>query len=303
MLDSPSAPHSPAVACVLVNWNNWRDTAECLASLALQDYPNLRVVVVDNGSTNDSVAQLRAAHPWASYIENGINAGFPKACNVGAKHPCVADADFLWMLNNDTIVPPDTTRKLVATALAQPGAGVIGAVLYFAHAPGQVQAWGGGHVSLWTGYNFHYTAPVQFTRSSYLTFASALIRRATFDQLDGLFEGSFMYFEDADFCLRARDAKWQLAVATDTAILHKEGASIKNLSSGRTTPGNLRLERIVTSAGLVFLRRHAPVPTISCLLFVLSRIAKRIVRADWPALRAVLLGYIDWRRNLVSEAP
>jgi GT2 family glycosyltransferase len=288
---------------VLVNWNNWQDTAECLASLALQDYSNLRVIVVDNGSTNDSVAQLRAAHPWATYIENGFNAGFPKACNLGARHPCASSAEFLWLLNNDTIVPPDTTRKLVETALARPDAGVIGAVLYFAHAPARIQAWGGGSVSLWTGYNIHYTAPVALTRVSYLTFASALIRREAFDRLGGLFEGVFMYFEDADFCLRARAANWQLTVATGTAILHKEGASIKNSAAAQARPRNLKLERLVTSSGMVFLGRHAPVPAIACLLFLLSRVAKRCIRGDLPALRAVLLGFLDWCRNRVSEAP
>jgi GT2 family glycosyltransferase len=288
---------------VLVNWNNWQDTAECLASLALQDYPNLRVIVVDNGSTNDSVAQLRAAHPWAIYIENGHNAGFPKACNLGARHPCALAADFLWLLNNDTVAPPDTTRKLVAAAQAQPNAGVIGAVLYYVHAPEKVQAWGGGTVSLWTGYNVHYTSPAALTPNSYLTFASALIRRQVFDQLQGLFEGVFMYFEDADFCLRARAANWQLAIAADTAILHKEGASIGNTHPPRARPRNLKLERLVTSSGLVFLGRHAPVPAAAWVLFVLSRIAKRLVRGDWPALRAVVLGALDWRRNRVSEAP
>jgi GT2 family glycosyltransferase len=286
---------------VLVNWNNWQDTAECLASLALMYYPNLRVMVVYTGSTNDSVAQLRAAHPWAIYIENGSNAGFSKACNIGARHPCATSAAFVWLLNNDTIVPPDTARKLLAAAQANPRAAVVGAVLFYAHEPNRIQAWGGGTVNLWTGYNMHYTSPVALTSNSYLTFASALIRREAYDQLGGLFEGVFMYFEDADFCLRARAANWQLAIASNTAILHKEGASVRNSSARPARPRNLKLERMVTASGLVFLSRHAAVPAIACLLFVLSRVAKRIVRGDSPALRAVVLGYLDWRRNQVSE--
>ncbi len=283
---------TPLVACILVNWNNWRDTSDCLTSLALQTYPNLRVLIVDNASTDGSLAQLREAHPWATYIANGENAGFPRACNLGARHPLAAGADFLWFLNNDTVAPPDTASKLVATALANPKIGITGAVLFYAHNPTQIQAWGGGQISSWSAYNRHYLAPNALGPGSYITFASALIHRDCFDQLGGLFEGVFMYFEDADFCLRARRAGWQLAVAPDTAILHKEGGTVK----ARTA----LLERIVTISGLTFLRRHAPIPLVAQAIFLFMRVAKRIRLRDWTSLRAVLQGVDDWHHNRIT---
>jgi GT2 family glycosyltransferase len=298
-----SSTATPLVACVLVNWNNWRDTADCLASLALQDYPNLRVIVVDNGSTNDSLAQLHAAHPpngsSLAYIANGENLGFPRACNIGARHPLAADAGFLWFLNNDTVAPPDTTCQLVATALAAPRAGIVGAALYYAHHPAKIQAWGGGRISRWSAYNRHYLAPTPFSPDSYITFASAFIRRECFDQLGGLYEGVFMYFEDADFCLRAQAAGWQLTVAPATAILHKEGGSSIGAAQGRSP----RLERIVTVSGLTFLSRHAPIPFIAQTVFLFLRLAKRVVHRDWTSLRAVLEGASDWRRHRITPVP
>jgi len=295
---SGAAPE-PLLACILVNWNSWQDTAACLASLALQDYPALRVIVVDNGSTDDSLAHLRAAHPWAIYFENGYNAGFSKACNAGARHPLAAAAEFFWFLNNDTTAPPSTARQLVEQALANRNAGVVGAVLFCAQEPTRIQAWGGGVVSLWSAYNRHYTAPIALGPRSYITFASALVRRETFDQLNGLFEGFFMYFEDADFCLRAHHAGWQLAVAPDTAILHKEGGSSKIRGPQR----NPRLETIVTISGLTFLRRHAPIPALACALFITSRLAKRILLRDVPSLHAVLRGIRDWRNHRLAPTP
>lgn len=277
---------NPQVVCILVNWNNWRDTADCLTSLALQDYPDLRVIVVDNASTNDSLVQLQSAHPWATYIANPENLGFPKACNIGAHHILAAGANYLWFLNNDTVAPPDTTSQLVTTAQSNPQAGVIGAVLRYAHNPSQIQAWGGGQVDLWSAYNWHYLAPTAFGPRSYITFASAFIPRACYDQLGGLFEGVFMYFEDADFCLRAQQAGWKLAVAPNTAILHKEG--------GSTTGRSPRLDRIITLSGLTFLARHAPVPILAQATFLLLRIAKRTLRRDWPALQAVLAAIKDF---------
>ncbi len=120
---------APEIACIVINWNSWQDTAACLDSLRMQDYKNLRVIVVDNASSDDSVAELRARHPWATYAQNSRNFGFPKACNIGARHPVAASASFLWFLNNDTVVPADTATKLVAKAEATPRAGIIGAVL------------------------------------------------------------------------------------------------------------------------------------------------------------------------------
>jgi GT2 family glycosyltransferase len=193
---------APEIACVLVNWNNWQDTATCLDSLALQDYPNLRVLVVDNASSNDSVSQLRALHPWVTILESPENEGFPRACNLGARHPLVSAAPFLWFLNNDTVAPPDTAHKLLAKAQANPRAGVVGSVLRYMHEPARIQAWGGGNISRWTGYNTHFNAPTSIGPDTYLTFASVLIPRTCFNQLNGLYEGAFMYCEDCDFCLR-----------------------------------------------------------------------------------------------------
>jgi GT2 family glycosyltransferase len=276
----------PSVACILVNWNNAADTAACLTSLAHQDAQNLRVLVVDNGSTDGSLEQLRSAGPWVTYIDAGANLGFPRGCNLGTRHPLAASADFVWLLNNDTIVPPDTLTKLLATAADHPRAGVIGAVLHFMHDPASVQAWGGGEISRWTAYNRHYTAPTPLHGNSYITFASALIRRECFDQLQGLSEEVFMYFEDSDFCLRAQRAGWSLAVAAETAILHREGGTSKTR--------NVLLERISTFSGLVFLRRHAPVPLVASFLFLASRVSKRLLTRRWAEIPPVLRGAWDF---------
>ena len=272
---------TPPVACIIVNWNNWQDTSACLESLRVQSYPQLRVIVVDNGSTDGSLEELRTLHPGVAYIDNGYNAGFPKACNVGAA--AAGDAEFLWFLNNDTVVPRNTLGELMEKAVVG-GDGVVGGVLRYVE--GGVQAWGGGSISRWTGYNTHYVGPAEFGGDSYITFASALVRREVFEALGGLFEGAFMYFEDADFCLRARAAGWGLGVAENTAILHKEGGSTKARSA--------LMDRIITTSGLMFLRRHSPVPAVSMVLFLGLRIGKRIVLGRWGNLGPVLMGAWDW---------
>ncbi len=272
------------VTVILVNWNNWQDTHACLQSLEAQTHP-LQITVVDNASTNDSVPQLRTLHPQITLLEAGSNLGFAKACNLAARQ---ATTDFLWFLNNDTIVPPNTLALLLATP-----ADLVGAELRYHHAPATVQAWGGGTVSRWTSASRHFTAPERFGPGSYLTFACVLVSRAWFERVGGLYEGAFMYFEDSDFSLRARAAGATLAVAQGTAILHKEGGSQR----GPKTRPSPAMSRAFTCAGLHFMRRHCPVPPVGMALFVASRLAKRLLNLRLRELPPILAGALDYLRS------
>ncbi len=278
---------TPLVYCVVVNWNGCTDTLACLASLRKQDYRALRVVVVDNGSSDDSVARIRAEFPDVTVIETGKNLGFPCGSNVGMRHALQEGAEYVWQLNNDTFAPADSCSKLVARALQVPDAGIIGSVLYFMHDPSQVQAWGGGNLNLWTGRATHFLAPATLGPTSYLTFASALIPREVLLKVGLLFEGFFMYWDDPDLALRVTTAGYRLAVAEDTAILHKEGGSTE-----RRSPV---IDRYATASALHFLRRHSPVPWLSMAVLLTTKLASRLLRCEWQNTRAVLLAVGDYR--------
>ena len=280
------------VACVIVNWNGFADTDACLRSLARDVYPGLRVVVVDNGSTDGSLERLRERHAEVEFIANGMNAGFPRACNVGARWALAQGAELIWLLNNDTEVESGTTAKLVAEMEGDERVGVTGAVLYRMDDPGKVQAWGGGRVSRWTGYNTHFVDRTELERDggrdAYITFACALIRRECFEELGGLFEGAFMYFEDSDFCLRAQAAGWRLRVAEGTRILHREGGA--DTERGGAKGISVEKDRVITRAGLMFLRRHSPMPWISYGIYLGLRVGRRLTRRDWRGVAAVWEG-------------
>ena len=280
---------TPSVGCVIVNWNGYADTLACLDSLAQQDYPNLRIIVVDNGSTNDSVARIRAAHPHISLIETGKNLGFPTGCNVGMRQ-AAADGDaFVWLLNNDTVAAPDTCSKLVRKALASPGAGLIGSVLNYMHDPADVQAWGGGNINVLLGRTTHFLSPTPVGPQSYMTFASVLIPREVMLKVGILYEGFFMYWDDADLALRVTRAGYGITVAEDTYILHKEG--------GSSEPQSPLMDRFSTASGLHFLRRHSPVPLFSQVWFLAVRLAARIARRQPKNLRAVWSAAGDYLRQ------
>jgi GT2 family glycosyltransferase len=276
---------TPRLICVIVNWNGWQDTLECLDSLRLQDYANLGVVVVDNGSSNDSVARIRAAHPWVTFEPLPVNLGFSRGCNAGTRIACNQGADLIWLLNNDTIAPPATASAIVRAALAHPDAGAIGSVLYYRHDPTQVQAWGGGSLNLTTGFVTHFRAPASFAApNTYLTGASLTLPRHVCESVGILFEGFFMYCDDSDLCLRLHRAGHPLVVADDTGILHKEGAS-----SPKRSP---LIDRFYTTSTLRLLERHAPVPALSIAVFLLLRLANRLRRREWRNFTAVCRGFV-----------
>jgi len=255
----------PDVAVILLNWNGWRDTVRCLSSLRLSHAPH-RVIVVDNASTDDSVARIREAFPDVTLLQSGTNGGFAFGNNVGIRHALATGADFVWLLNNDTCVTPRTLSAMLDVALADPCVGVVGSVIRDIHTPHAVQAWGGGRVMLPLGYVRHFREPAQMGATSYLTGASLLIRREVLEHVGLLDEGFFMYWEDTDYAFRARRAGWGLAVAGNSDVLHAESSTAGKASIRQVGWRN-------TSA-LRFYFRHAPQYLPGVLIGIAARSAK-----------------------------
>jgi GT2 family glycosyltransferase len=176
-----------SVYVILVNFNGWRDTVECLESLFRSDLPGFRVVVCDNGSADGSLDQLEswarqapclAAGPGASLvryrrseaerggerserarlvlIDCGANLGFAGGNNVALRYALSRDdLDYAWLLNNDTAVEPDAMRQMVARLEEGGGSGLCGSTLLHYHARERVQALGGGWYCKWLGLAWH----------------------------------------------------------------------------------------------------------------------------------------------------
>ena len=162
---------SPRVAIVVLNWNGWRDTVECLESILRSDHAIAQIVVCDNGSTDDSVLQLRQ---WASrvpcasadydpqigaftsgdagasivFVQIAANLGYGGGNNVGIRYALdILDVRYVWLLNNDTVVDRHALSHLVELAQSDPSLGVIGAKLLSYREPSKIQALGGGSIS------------------------------------------------------------------------------------------------------------------------------------------------------------
>lgn len=285
---------NPQVACIILNWNGWRDTIECLGALKDCTYPQLTVIVVDNGSGDDSVARIRAAHPAVLVLESGENVGFAGGNNIGIRYGLAHGADYIWLLNNDTKPAPEALSALVAKALTDPGIGAVGSICYYANSPATVQAWAGARVNLWRGYGRNSTVPRNDDWFHALNGTSILVARTAIEDAGLLDEGFFLYWEDTEFCLRLRKKGWRIAAAPDSRVLHKVNAS---------TGGNvLILDRYQTASGLRILRLHSPVPRFASVVFLTVRFARRLLRFQFSRCRSVWEGIHDYRKTMSISA-
>ena len=269
------------VCIVVLNWNGWQDTIGCVESLMRLDYANFCVLVVDNGSTDGSQLHLKTALPNTELLQTGANLGFGGGCNVGMRHALAAGADYVWLVNSDATVAPGALTALVQVAEKNPAVGAVGSVVLEAGSVDQVQLWGGGRVNLWLGRSSHCVSPGGI---DFVSGASMLLRRAAIEGV-GLFDDAnyFMYWEDTDLGFRLRKAGWQLAVAADSRLWHKESASLGF--------GNPVLDAYATRSCVRFLRRHAPMPGLSVALMLIRMLVKRVLVGRPDRLRAVWLAY------------
>lgn len=267
------------VHILVLNWNNWRDTNECLASLQNLDYGNYKVVVLDNGSSDGSVREIRTRFPAIEIMELGENFGFAKGNNAGIQDALESGAEYVWILNNDTTVTPRSLVAMVEKMRVDPRLGAVGSVLFFMNQPDKMQIWGGACVNFWFGAAKAFERPVSEKKLDYLSGASLLISRSALLNVGLLDEGFFMYWEDADYCFRLRKSGFLLGVACDSKVLHKGSGSFKS--------GSGVLDAYFTRSSRRFFQKYATFPLFSFWMGVSRRMLKRVITGKWVNLRAV----------------
>jgi GT2 family glycosyltransferase len=219
----------PGWAFVVLNWNGREDTLRCLASLAAVEGEH-DVYVADNGSTDGSVAAIRAAHPEVVLIENGANLGYSGGNNPAIARAVADGADWVVLFNNDAEAEPGLLRALQTAAAAHPDAGVLAGKLLFED--GRVQ-WAGQHVGLRSGYSgrprgygepdgpqWSVDGPVDRAVGALMAVSRAAIEAVgTFD------DDLFAYVEDVDWSLRIRAAGFSCRFVAGARAVHALSAA------------------------------------------------------------------------------
>ncbi|MFI5333567.1 MAG: glycosyltransferase family 2 protein [Chlamydiales bacterium] len=220
---------NPLIYIVILNWNGRRDTLECLTSVAKIDYPRFAVLVVDNGSTDDSVALIRTQFPHIALMETGKNLGFAEGNNVGIQEALRQGADAVLLLNNDTLVDPQILSGFSKTMTEHPEAGIFGATIFLYDERDRLDHFGGNWNRRRAAFDFVGFRAKEHAKESlvldYVCGAAILIRREVFAKIGLLEPRYFLIWEEADFCFSAKRAGFLSRTSPDAFLWHKVSAS------------------------------------------------------------------------------
>lgn len=300
----------PSFGLVILNWNNASDTLECLGKLVECDPRPTRVVVVDNGSEDDSVAAIRSwwsavnvdgnvDSAWLTLLETGENLGFAGGSNRGIStllnDPTISHVQ---LLNNDTIIPSDFFAKL-STAVREAGdAGILGPTIR--EFPATDKIWyAGGREHFFRGLVLHsLDAPGDEPpgRTDFVTGCAMVISRNVIETIGDLSEQYFpAYFEDSDFCHRAARAGFSVIYAPRPFIYHKVGATV------RAAGPSLKLAYVKNRLRVIYVRRNyrGLNKAVALTYLAVTKPARSIVevakgqpRYAWQVLRGTISGFL-----------
>lgn len=219
------------VALIILNWNGKKDTLACLDSLQKLSYPNYFILLVDNGSTDGTLESVRAAFPNVQTLALPSNLGFAGGNNQGIELALRQGADLVVLLNNDTIVASDLLDGFTQGFEKEPQAGILGAKIYLFDTQDTLDHYGGvwikkkANVRL-IGYREKDQQEAKMPSIDYACGACIAIKRSVFEAIGLLEARYFLYWEENDFCLRARRAGFLTLICKDAKIWHKVSASL-----------------------------------------------------------------------------
>ncbi len=216
---------------IVLNWNLPKETILCIESVLAGASPDVQIVLVDNHSSDLSVALFRERFGnTVTLIENSNNLGFAAGVNAGIRHALDQGAQSVLLLNNDTIVDTVMIDHLISTANQHRQAGLVGPVIFYADFPERIWRVGDQHtrwLPIPRRLPDRYLSKTNNTpfRLDYITACGMLIRREVLETVGLLNERYFMYYEDADFCQRVRQASYEIWCAPQAKMWHKVSLS------------------------------------------------------------------------------
>lgn len=267
------------ISIVVLNWNGARDTIECLKSLKKLQISNfkLQIIVVDNGSADESVRLIRRRYKNVVVVENKKNLGFAGGNNVGMRHAVENGADFVMILNNDTTVKDSLLIEFLESADRHNDAGVLSPKIFFSpgyefHKERYTKGdrghiiWYAGGVIDWenvlaSNYGVDDTDIGQYTKEHEIDFATGacmFIRREVLERVGYFDEKYFLYLEDADFSQRVKQTGWEIIFIPNAHVWHK-------VSQSSSIGGDLN-DYFITRNRLLFGIRWAPIRSKLALL-------------------------------------
>lgn len=272
----------------MLNWDDAPNSLDCLRSMQGLDYPNFKVVVVDNGSKDGSEQKIQQEFPDIHLICNGSNLGFAGGMNVGLRFALQEGADHMLLVNNDTILDPGLLRELVRVAEVNPKAGLLAPKIYYNH--DRTLIWAAG--ARWSRFpprakiiGFRKRDHPRYDVLRQVDFATGcvlMIRRQVMETVGGLDPIFYpIYHEDYDYSARVRKAGWEIWYVPTARLWHKESQSQRVRGGKAFNMG----KNIVP-----FYLRHGNPPVLSLYTFVAWVALREIAKGEFAFVKPYLYG-------------
>lgn len=248
-----SIPNSfPLVSIITVNYNHSETTMELIESLSNISYPNIEIIVVDNASPNDNPKLIKERYPRINLVESVLNYGFAGGNNLGIMR---ARGEYILMLNNDTVVEPDFLEPLVKKFQEHPELGAVSPKIRYYDNKNIIQFAGFTEINKWTIRNKtigkdevdigQYNTDRE---TAYTHGAAMMVPMKVIKQVGMMSYDFFLYYEEADWCLRIRKAGYKIQYVYNSLVYHKGSVTTGNNSAFKTY--------YLTRNRLVFMRRN-----------------------------------------------
>ncbi len=308
----------PKVFIIILNWNGLGDTLECLESVHNLDYPEFETIVIDNGSAEPCSTVIERDYPKVTVIVNEENVGFAEGNNIGIRYGLNRGADYLWLLNNDTVVAPESLSALVEETEKDSRAGIGGSKICYHSAPEKI--WFAGAAIDWLKGISDHTGFGETDRGQYdrvreverVTGCSMLVRREVIERIGLLDESFFIYAEEVDWCVRARKGGFKCIFVPSSLVYHKVSASASRVGEWKRVFSYYNTRNFLYLVKKSFAFPVREVILLSVILYKLRRekagirtallsLAMPSVRPD-PCRTPVLLGIRDFLRSRMGKA-
>ncbi len=213
---------NPRISIIILNYNGGKDVIDCLESVKNIDYPNYEIIVVDNNSTDGSLENLRKKVPEIKIIQNEKNLGFAEGNNVGIRE---SNYDYVMLLNYDTIVGESILKDLIGVIEGNEDIGIAGPMILYYDDPDKIWC-AGGKLNLF-GYTSHIGKGLKKELCyspyfvDYISGCAMLIKKEVIDKIGLLTAEYFLYFEEVDFCFRAKKAGYECIYVPSQSVWHK----------------------------------------------------------------------------------
>jgi len=255
--ESSGQSPDPRVTVIVLTWNGRSLTLDCLESLTKTTYENVDFLVVDNASSDGTAGAVRDRYgDKVKVLVNESNLGFSRGNNAGIRRALAEGADLILLLNNDTLIDPETVGHLVATVTSANDIGIAGPKIFYASPPDQIW-YAGGEINLARGTARHIgirerdTGQYNTARDvDYVTGCALMARREVIDRIGYLDPTFKAYYEDADFCMRARQNGFRIVYAPAGRVWHRISSSTGGQLGARKISLKLR-------STWTFFRRYA----------------------------------------------